>query len=158
MARRISLDTDASGPEVELADAVGNTFRVPVEVIAQAGGPEILVLKVRTLTIRGPARIVATGARALAVAAAFDIVIEGRLDASASATAAGASIDGIVHRVIRADCASGGGGNSLRWQDGRAKAISAAKRSRLSNQSSLAVALAALSGSPQAVPPAVQSS
>lgn len=79
----ISLDTDASGAEVELADAVGNTFRVPVEVITQAGGPEILVLKVRTLTIRGPARVVATGARALAVAAAFDIVIEGRLDASA---------------------------------------------------------------------------
>lgn len=106
----IALDTDASGPEVELADAVGNTFRVPVEVIAQAGGPEILVLKVRTLTIRGPARIVATGARALAVAAAFDIVIEGRLDASASATAAGASATGACI-APSAPIASGGGGN-----------------------------------------------
>lgn len=110
----ISLDTDASGPEVELADAVGNTFRVPVEVIAQAGGPEILVLKVRTLTIRGPARIVATGARALAVAAAFDIVIEGRLDASGVAGAAGSTSSGSCVAVAGTR-ASGGGGN---WTPG----------------------------------------
>lgn len=110
----IALDTDASGTEVELADAVGNTFRVPVEVISQAGGPEILVLKVRTLTIRGPARVVATGARALAVAAAFDIVIAGRLDASAAANAAGATANGscVGGAGTRA---SGGGGN---WTPG----------------------------------------
>ncbi|MBK7195077.1 MAG: hypothetical protein IPH80_21560 [Myxococcales bacterium] len=106
----ISLDTNASGTEVELADAVGNTFRVPVEVITQAGGPEILVLKVRTLTIRGPARVVATGARALAVAAAFDIVVEGRLDASAAASAAGATGTGTCV-APSALIASGGGGN-----------------------------------------------
>lgn len=110
----ISLDTDASGAEVELADAVGNTFRVPVEVITQAGGPEILVLKVRTLTIRGPARVVATGARALAVAAAFDIVIEGRLDASSVAGAAGSTSSGSCV-AIAGTRASGGGGN---WTPG----------------------------------------
>ncbi len=106
----ITLDTNTNGAEIELADAVGNTFRVPVEVIAQTGGPEILVLKVRTLTIRGPARIAATGARALAVAAAFDIVIEGRLDAAASANAAGASATGSCLAPSGA-VASGGGGN-----------------------------------------------
>ncbi|MBK7074521.1 MAG: hypothetical protein IPH44_19715 [Myxococcales bacterium] len=110
----ITIDTDATGAELELADAAGNTFRVPVTVVTQAGGPELLVLRMRSLTIRGDARIIAVGSRALAVAAAFDIVIAGRLDASGVPDAAGGITSGACVGTA-GSTSSGGGGN---WDAG----------------------------------------
>lgn len=106
----IAINTDLVGNEIELADAEGHSFRVPTEVVSQAGGPDILVLKVRTLTIRAPARVVASGGRALAIAASFDIVVAGRLDTSGVANAAGAMTSGPCV-AIAGGRASGGGGN-----------------------------------------------
>lgn len=107
----ITIATDTTRAEIEIADAAGHTFRVPVEVVGQAGGPEILVLEVRSLTIRADARVVARGSRALAIASALDIVIAGRLDAAGVPDAAGGVTTGACVGTTSRTVASGGGGN-----------------------------------------------
>ncbi|MBK9031387.1 MAG: choice-of-anchor D domain-containing protein [Myxococcales bacterium] len=84
-AGKVVLDTstyDATNGEASITDPDGVVIRVPATVITQVNAPDILVLKVRTFTVR-PGRVLEVyGARALAVASHFDVYIGGTLDGS----------------------------------------------------------------------------
>ncbi len=85
-AGTIRVDTNSYDPgtqETTIVDADSVSVRVPAMVLAQAGGPEILVLKTRTFTVRAGNRVLVRGDRAFAVAAHFDVFIAGTVDLSA---------------------------------------------------------------------------
>jgi len=82
---------------------IGN-IAVPAEVITQTELPEILVLKVRSLSLRQGATVRATGARALAIVSRFDVYIAGTMDLSQGGA-------GRCSLPIAQTTATGGGGN-----------------------------------------------
>ncbi|MBK9031388.1 MAG: choice-of-anchor D domain-containing protein [Myxococcales bacterium] len=84
-AGKVVLNTstyDATNGEASITDPDGVVIRVPATIITQTNAPDILVLKVRSFTVR-PGRVLEVyGARALAVASHFDVYIGGTLDGS----------------------------------------------------------------------------
>lgn len=67
---------------VTVQEPNGTEHRVPAEVVAQAGGPEILVLRVRSFSLRAGVTFIPIGARALAIESDFDIYVAGTLAAN----------------------------------------------------------------------------
>lgn len=80
----INTDTfDTGTNETTITDADGVTIRVPARIVTQtAGSPPILVLQVRSFTIRSGRTVEVRGTRALGIASHFDIYIAGILDLS----------------------------------------------------------------------------
>ncbi|HRK44521.1 MAG TPA: hypothetical protein PK324_02735 [Nocardioides sp.] len=113
---------------ITLAD--GSSLDVPAIVVEQPAtmmtpqGPDILVLKTRTFTVRPSTFVEVRGTRALGIVANFDIFIGGTIDASANeyTSGAGASLVSTCAGTQNAT-ASGGGGN---WDPGGASTSGAA--------------------------------
>jgi hypothetical protein len=81
----VIIDTsnfDSAAGETTIVDAGGTNIRVPAQVVTQTGAPPVLILKVRTLTIRTGRTVEVRGTRALAVASHFDVYIGGTVDLS----------------------------------------------------------------------------
>ncbi len=88
----------------------GREIAVPAVIVAQAGAPEILVLVVRSFTIKPGVRFRPIGTRALAIVAHLDIYVGGTLDASGAVWGPGGS-PAPSCSVVAASGALGGGGN-----------------------------------------------
>ena len=82
----VVIDTnnfDSGTGETVVTDADGVTIRVPAQIIVQGAGlPEILVLKVRSFTIRPGRTVEVRGIRALGISSHFDAYVAGILDLS----------------------------------------------------------------------------
>lgn len=107
------IDTRGYDPvnhTIQLAPPSGSPVTVPARVITQSGGPEILVLEVRTFTLAAGATLVVRGTRALGVTSHFDIYIAGHLKASGAVGGAGQATATIGY-ATDSGFATGGGGN-----------------------------------------------
>jgi hypothetical protein len=79
------------------------------DIIAQAGGPEICVIHVRSISIPTGMTVKVTGAKALALVADQDLTIDGTLDISADLDASGPG-GGVVVSGGAPTSSTGGGG------------------------------------------------
>ncbi len=95
---------------VTIQEPNGTMHRVPAQVVTQAGGPEVLVLRVRTLSIRAGVTFLPIGSRALAIVSDFDIYVAGTLAASWRGFPGFAPTPSACWGTTHADT-SGGGGN-----------------------------------------------
>ena len=116
---------DATLREATIIDADGQALRVPAEVLSQGGLiPDVLVLKVRSFSLRSGSELHATGMLALAVASHFDIVVSGVIDLSSKrvgGSGAGAVFDHPICSGIwdvSGSMSSGGGAGVLAGGDG----------------------------------------
>ncbi len=71
---------DAGRQEIVVTDTDGQPISIPALRLAQVDAPAIVVLVLRSFTLREGARLRAIGVPALAVVSEFDIVIAGALD------------------------------------------------------------------------------
>lgn len=117
----IVIDTsnfDSGAGTTTITDADGTPIVVPASIVAQGSAPEILVLKVRTFTVRSGFTVEVRGTRALGVASRFDIFLAGTLDLSGtigSGTRVGpgqGNAPGCQGNVAGTMASTGGGGNS----------------------------------------------
>jgi hypothetical protein len=107
----LATSLDVVDGTIEFSEPSGTTHRVPAAVIAQTSGPEVLVLRVRSFSVRPGVSFLAIGTRALAIIADHDIFVGGSLLANYRG-AAGLALDarscwGMTHAE-----ATGGGGNA----------------------------------------------
>lgn len=99
-AANVTIDTgnyNAAAGTTTITRADGSTLVVPAAIITQPAnppnapaGPDVLVLKVRTFSVRPGAYVEVRGTRALGIVSHFDVFVAGTLDLSANANLPGA--------------------------------------------------------------------
>lgn len=87
----------------------GEQIPVPAMVVQQANGPEILVLPVRSFTLKNGTRLRVAGVRAFAIASHLDIFIAGTLDGSGQIWGPGASTQPSCNVPAQAGALGGAG-------------------------------------------------
>lgn len=114
----IIVSTNAGAPngEIVIVEPGGDEIAVPAEVITQVDGPDIVVLKVRTFTVREGVHLKLAGTKAIAIVSHLDVYIAGHVNLSGTNVGAGASQNSTCN-VALAPGPGGGGGNYGRGGD-----------------------------------------
>jgi len=103
-------DGAPNGQVAVVKTAGGEALFIPAEVVTQPNGPDIVVLKTRSFTIKQGVTLKLTGTKAVAIVAHLDILIAGNLDLSGTVLGAGASHNETCNVGFAAG-PRGGGGN-----------------------------------------------
>lgn len=106
-----ACDALATAESLVLTDGMIDTSDAAVcngGVVAQTGGPELCVVRYRTITVEGAMRV--TGPRVLALIADDELRITGDLDVSASGTVSGPGFAGIAGSGVGQPGGGGGAG------------------------------------------------
>lgn len=82
---------------------------IPAVIVPQTNAPDILVLVVRSFTVKPGVKLRVAGTRAFAIVSHLDIYIGGTLDASGAVIGAGTSTDPACNVVAQAGILGGGG-------------------------------------------------
>jgi hypothetical protein len=88
-AGTITINTnafDATRHEIVVTDTDGQPVSIPALRLMQSEAPDIIVLMVRSFTLRAGALLRSRGAPALAIASEFDIVLAGTIEVAARAS------------------------------------------------------------------------